>query len=120
MTTKIKTHFHYIIPHATNAGDSFKPWNWKSSMKTGDTLYLWMPAYGGYSKNTIDRFVYNTDFDGTPGGLFFIDGVSGLACTVSLLNDHIIKRSNGSWIYAKTGKDASDYVTRYNPEARAI
>ena len=120
MTTKIKTHFHYITPHATNAGESHKPWNWKAPMQTGDTLYLWMPAFGGYSKKTVTRFVYNTDFDGSTGGLFFVDGETGLAHTVSQLPDHIIKRADGSWVYAKTGKDASDYLTRYKVEEHII
>ena len=120
MTTKIKTQFKYITPHASNAGDTNKPWNWKAPMKTGDTLYLWQPAYGGYSKKTVTRFVYNTDFDGTTGGLFFIDGESGLACTVDQLNDHIIKRADGTWVYAKTGKDATGYITRYDIESHLI
>ena len=87
-------------------------------MEVGDTLYLWNPAYNEYSKKTITEFVRDTDFDGTAGALFFISH-NGTAYTVSQLKDHTIKRANGTWLHASTGKDASAFAARYNVEAKA-
>lgn len=119
MSKTIKTPFHYITPHSVDAGDSFKPWNWKAPMKTGDTLYLWNAMYSGFSRKTITRFVRDTDFDGTPGALFFVSD-DNTAYSVSQLKDHVIKRADGSWVYASTGGDASAYATRYNVESNVI
>ena len=118
MQNTIKTPFHYITPHTRNVATSHKPWNWGTSMEVGDTLYLWRPAYNEYSKKIITEFVRDTDFDGTPGALFFISQ-SGTAYTASQLKDHIIKRVDGTWLYAWNGKDASEYAARYDVEAKS-
>lgn len=116
MTKKIfRTTFHYITAHTRNAATSYKVWNWKTTMEVGDTLYLFMPAYGEYSKKTVTEFVRAEDFDGSPGGMFFIDE-DETAYTVDQLADHIIKRADGSWVYARTGADAAAYAERYNVE----
>lgn len=119
MTKKIfRTPFHFITAHTRNAASSFKVWNWKTTMEVGDTLYLWMPAYGEYSKKTVTEFVRAEDFDGSAGAMFFIDE-DETAYTVNQLADHIIKRADGSWVFARTGKDVTEWAQRKNIEAKA-
>ena len=118
MTQKIPTPFHYITPHTRDAVTEHKPWNWKASLKLGDSIYIWMASSGYYIKKTVTEFVRAADFDGSPGALFFISD-NGVAYTVSQHKHHVIERSDGTWIYAHTGKNAAEYARKYNVKNNA-
>ena len=115
----IRTPFHYIRVHSRNAETSSSVYRWKTTLELGDELYLFMPGYNEYSKKTVTEFVRAAGFDGSPAALFFID-TDGTAYSTSLLADHIIKRANGRWIYAKTGAELpAEWVKRNKVEELA-
>jgi hypothetical protein len=113
MQNKIKTSFHYITPHTRNAVHQHTAWNWKTPLTVGDEIYVWMPAFGGYSKKTVTEFVRAADWDSSPAGLYFISD-DGIAYEANGHKDSIIRKPDGSWIHAN-GKDGTDYANRYEP-----
>ena len=115
----IKTAFHFIRVHTRNAAISHTPVRWAVPMELGDELYLWMPMYNKFSKAIVSEFVLPIDFANRPGIMHWIDGTDGTAHDVSMLADYVIKRADGSWVFAKTGKNAKAYAERYNVEAKA-
>ena len=108
----INTPFHRITVHSRNAVTSHKPWNWKTPMKVGDELYIWMASSGGFSKTTVTEFVRAACFDGSSGALFILSH-DGIAYTVDQHKDAVVRRTNGTWIHAN-GRNAEEYAARYD------
>ena len=113
----VNTIFGRVAVLNREAATTYNPWRWKASLELGDEIYLWVAVLNKFTKTTVVEFIETQSFAGVPGPLHFIDENGVAHNATNLLADYVIRRADGSWVFAKTGKDATGHAAQYNVAA---